>query len=121
MDIDFTDRELAVLNVLWERGSATVHEALDELEEDLLYTSALTVFQSLEEKGFVRHEKEGRAYRYFPKLEREEAERSTLSYVMSRVFDDSPERLLTRLVEGSSLADEEVRRLREILDERTAG
>ena len=116
MKIDFTDRELAVMNILWEEGSATVHEALDAIGEDMLYTSLLTVFQTLEKKGYARHEKEGRAYRYFPTVEREEAERSALSYVMDRVFKDSPERLMTRLLEERRLSREEADELIGMLD-----
>lgn len=119
MGIEFSDRELMVMNVLWDEGSATVHEALDTLEEDYLYTSLLTVFQTLEEKGYVRHEKEGRAYRYFPKIEREDAERSVLSYVMTRVFKGSPERLMNRLMEEKGISGEEADQLRALLDSRS--
>ena len=65
-DIYFPPRELAVMSVLWRLGSANVSEVRDALEEDLAYTSVLSALQTLEEKGFVRHESEGRAYRYFP-------------------------------------------------------
>jgi predicted transcriptional regulator len=116
MAIGFTDRELAVMNVLWDEGSATVHEALDILEEDYLYTSLLSVFQTLEDKGRVSHEREGRAYRYFPEIEREEAERSVLSYVMSNVFRGSPERLLSRLLEDEEISRREAEELRGLLD-----
>ena len=62
MDLYFTDRQLDVMNILWDRGSATVREAKEELDEDLAYTSVLTVFQTLEEHGHVDHEREGKAY-----------------------------------------------------------
>ena len=65
-EIHFPPRELAVMSILWKRGSATVTEVRDDLEEDLAYTSVLSALQTLEEKGYVRHEPEGRAYRYFP-------------------------------------------------------
>lgn len=122
MKIDFTERELRMMDVLWEEGSATVREAKEILDdEDLMYTSILTVYQTLEEKGYVRHEKEGRAYRYYPEVVREEAERSALDYVMDRLFKGSPERLLLRLAERGSLSSEEVERLRGILEEASAG
>ena len=54
-------------------GSASVSDVRDALEEDLAYTSVLSALQTLEEKGFVRHEAEGRAYRYFPTVEAERA------------------------------------------------
>ncbi len=117
MKIDFTERELRMMNILWEEGSATVREAKEILDDDLMYTSILTVYQTLEEKGYARHEKEGRAYRYYPEVEREDAERSALDYVMERLFRGSPERLLVRLVEREPLPPKRLERLRRILEE----
>ena len=71
--IHFPPRELAVMSVLWRHGSATVSQVRDELDEDLAYTSVLSALQTREEKGYVRHESEGRAYRYYPLVASEEA------------------------------------------------
>lgn len=117
MDITFTDRQLDIMNVLWERGSATVREAKDELDEELAYTSVLTVFQTLEERGHVRHEREGKAYRYYPEVEREEAGRNAVSYVLRRIFRNSPSALLTSLSEERELSAEEAERLDRLIDE----
>ena len=68
-----TDRQLDMMNVLWEKGSATVREAKDELEEDLAYTSVLTVYQTLRQNGYVEARREGRADRYTPLVSRREA------------------------------------------------
>ena len=70
-----TDRQLDLMEILWDRGSATVREAQDTLDEDLAYTSVLTVFQTLEGNGDVSHEPDGKAYRYFPEVSRGEAAR----------------------------------------------
>lgn len=99
MGITFTDRELEVMNILWDQGSATVKEARKVIGEDTPYTSVLSIFQTLEQKGHVRHEREGRAYRYHPLVEREEAGRRALSYVLDRLYQGSPEALLGSLVE----------------------
>jgi BlaI family transcriptional regulator, penicillinase repressor len=72
-DIYFPPRELEVMSILWRLGSATVAEARDALDEPLAYTSVLSALQTLEEKGYVRHEPEGRAYRYFPTIGAERA------------------------------------------------
>ena len=97
MDIQFTDRQLDIMNILWDRGSSTVREAKEEIEEDLAYTSVLTVFQTLEEKGHVRHEREGKAYRYYPAVTRQETGRQAVRYVLRRLFDGSPEALVRAL------------------------
>lgn len=115
----FTDRELDVMAVLWERGEATVAEVQERLSDRLAYTTVLTVLRTLEEKGHVGHrEGEGRAYVYRPLVEREVAGASVLGRVLDRVFAGSPELLLTQLVEDGSLTDAELERMRRLLDER---
>ena len=114
----FTDREMEVMEVLWERGSSTVAEARDRLDSALAYTTVLTVFRTLEEKGYVRHESEGRAHRYYPLVAREEARTGALGRVLERVFRGSPELLLTHLVAERDLSPAEIRRLQRLLEER---
>ena len=63
MEVTFTDRELDVMGVLWERGPSTVTEVREGLADELAYTTVLTVLRVLEEKGHVGHEEEGRAPR----------------------------------------------------------
>ena len=115
----FTDRELDVMAVLWEVGDATVAEVRGRLSDELAYTTVLTVLRTLEEKGHVAHrEGDGRAYRYYPLVEREEAGSSVLDRMLDRVFGGSPEMLLTQLVADRSLSDAELERMRRLLDER---
>ena len=73
MEIRFTARELDVMSVLWDRGPSTVAEVRRALDDDLAYNTVLTVLRILEEKGHVTHEEEGRAHRYLPLVEREQA------------------------------------------------
>ena len=115
----FTERELDVMSILWERGYATVAEVQERLTDELAYTTVLTVLRTLEEKGHVGHRPgEGRAYRYHPLVEREEAGASALERMLDRVFGGSPELLLTQLVAERDLSDEELERMRRLLDER---
>ncbi|UCC85238.1 MAG: BlaI/MecI/CopY family transcriptional regulator [Gemmatimonadota bacterium] len=118
MSPTFTDRELDVMAVLWECGSATVREVQERLEPDLAYTTVLTILRTLEAKGHVRHEPEGRAHRYYATVERDAAGASALRRLVSKVFEGSPEALLTQLVSNEELSDEDLRRLRRLLDER---
>lgn len=124
-DIDFTDRELDVMSVLWQRGPATVaevREALNErLDAPLAYTTVLTVLRILEEKRRVGHVEEGRAHRYHALVERGEAGRSALRDLVRRIFAGSPELLVTELVSDRDLSEEDLRRMRDVLDRRLAG
>lgn len=118
MEITFTDRELDVMAVLWELGSGTVAEVQARLPDRLAYTTVLTVLRTLEEKGHVGHEEEGRAYRYFPLVEREAAGESAVRRMVRKLFRGRPELLLTQLVSDRDLSEEELKRLRRLLDER---
>ena len=118
MRINFTDRELDVMNVLWDAGSATVAEVRERLSDDLAYTTVLTVLRTLEQKGYVGHTGEGRAHRYRPLVKRAAAGRSALRRLVDKVFDGTPELLLTQLVSDKNLGDEELRRLRKLLADR---
>lgn len=121
MEIVFADRELDVMNVLWERGSATVAEVRDSLADPLAYTTVLTVLRVMEEKEYVRHEEEGRAHRYFPRVERRDAGTSAVRRLTRRLFRGSPELLLTHLVADRKLSEDELRRMRALIDEHLRG
>jgi predicted transcriptional regulator len=118
MDIAFTDRELDVMAVLWELGPATVAEVQARLADDLAYTTVLTILRTLEEKGHLRHEEEGRAYRYHPLVDRKAAGASALRRLVRKVFAGSPEMLLTQLVSERGLTAEQLERMRELLERR---
>jgi len=117
----FTDRELDVMSVLWELGPSTVAEVRARLEDDLAYTTVLTVLRVLEEKGHVGHEEIGKAHRYFAKVEADAARQTALARIVDRVFGGSAELLLTHLVSDRKLSAAEVARLRALLDKHSKG
>lgn len=119
-EIRFSERELDIMSVLWRLGSGTVAEVRAELPPGLGYTTVLKMLQIMEEKGYVRHEEEGRAYRYLPTVAAEAAGDSALKRIMSRIFDGSSELLLARLVEQQSPSAPELRRMRRMLEEAEA-
>ncbi len=116
--ISFTDRELDVMSVLWDIGPATVADVRERIADELAYTTVLTVLRTLEQKGYVGHTEDGRAHRYKPLVKREVAGRTALRRLVEKVFDGSPELLLTQLVSDKNLSDEELRRLRKLLADR---
>ena len=120
-DAKLTDRELDVMSILWRTGSGTVAEVRKALADRLAYTTVLWALQTLEEKGHVRHEKEGRAYRYYPVVEQETAGGSALNRLVDKVFHGSAAMLLAQLVSERELPPEELQRMRELLDRRLAG
>ena len=115
-----TDREMDAMSILWREGSATVGEVRERFVDEVGYTTVLWLMQTLEQKGFVRHEKEGRAYRYFPTIEPEAAGGSALSRIVDKVFHGSATMLLAQLVSEPKVPAEELARMRALLDERQA-
>ncbi len=120
MEISFGERELDVMGVLWELGSGTVAEVRDALPTALAYTTVLTILRNLEGKGLVRHEGEGKAYRYFPVVARTTARRSALSRLVDKLFHGSPEALVAQLVHDRGLDAAELERLARALREDAA-
>jgi predicted transcriptional regulator len=113
--IHFPPRELAVMSVLWRLGSASVAEVRESLDEPLAYTSVLSALQTLEDKGCVRHEPEGRAYRYFPTVDASRAGTSAIARIRDAIFHGSSERLFAQLVEDEGLSRAELERMRKLL------
>jgi BlaI family penicillinase repressor len=115
-DLTLGDRELDVMGVLWELGSGTVAEVRERLPADLAYTTVLTILRNLEEKGFVSHDAEGRAHRYFPRVARQTARKTALARLVDKLFHGSPDLLLAQLVADRNLTAADLRRLRKQLD-----
>jgi BlaI family penicillinase repressor len=113
-----TEAELRIMNVLWDKGPATVHEVLQALPEkpSLAYNSVLTIIRILETKGYVKHVKDKRAHIYMPKIEREDATRFEVRHLISRFFGNSHERLLLNILEEGSIDAEELARMRQLLE-----
>jgi predicted transcriptional regulator len=116
--IHFPPRELAVMSVLWKLGAASVADVRESLDEPLAYTSVLSALRTLEDKGYVRHEAEGRAYRYFPTVDVSRAGTSAIARIRDAIFHGSSERLFAQLVDDEGLSREELERMRKLLSAR---
>ncbi len=117
-DIYFPPRELEVMSVLWRLGSGTVADVRDTLDDDLAYTTVLSLLQILEEKKYVRHEPDGRAYRYFPLVEADRAGGSALTRIRDAIFHGSAERMFAQMVSDRKLSRKELKRMRRMLKKR---
>jgi len=113
-----TEAELRIMNVLWEKGPATVHDVLQALSSKppLAYNSVLTIIRILETKGYVKHVKDGRAHIYMPKVDRKDATRFEVRHLVSRFFGNSHEQLVLNILEESSIDADELARVRQLLE-----
>lgn len=122
MSITFTARELGIMSVLWDAGPSTVAEVRERLEVDqglvLAYNSVLTFLGILEEKGYVAHSTEGRAFRYHALVGRSEASTSAVDRLLDELFGGSAGLLASHLIRDRKLNREEIERLRELLGDR---
>ncbi len=115
----FTDAELRLMDVLWDKGSATVSDVLEGLnaKPPLAYSTVITTLRILETKGYVSHTKEGRAFTYQPLIGRDEARQSAITHLLQRLFEGSPELLVTSLFEDRKISAAEMKRLRVLIEE----
>ena len=112
-----TDGELRLMDVLWDMGRGTVADVVKALPgERLAYNTVLTLMRILERKGYVQHEKQGRAFVYAPLVDRERARRSAVKHLMTRFFGGSSELLMLTILEQDDIEPEEAERLRRVIE-----
>ena len=117
MHVVLADREAEIMQVLWEHGPSTVSDVRKHLTDNLAYTTVLTILRTLESKGYVGHQSEGKAHRYSALVKREAARRSALLDLSTKLFQGSMALLLVHLVSDQRLSDGEVARIRRLLRE----
>ncbi len=126
-----TDRELQALKVLWDRGQATIRDIADAMnkdaarqgDDDLAYTTVLSLLQVMEQKGLVDHRREGKAYVYIPLVEQQSTFRQLAGTFLDKVFDGAAHEYLVHALESKRLSSAELDQLEAMLAaarERTA-
>jgi len=112
-----TEAELRLMKILWRRGESAVNDLVAAMPEGelLAYNSVLTTVRILEQKGYVEHRQEGRAFIYRPCVAETEASRSEVRHVLGRFFGNSRERLLLSLLGDEDVSPEELQRLKNLI------
>jgi predicted transcriptional regulator len=115
--ITLTEAELRLMKILWRRGESAVGDLVAAMPdgETLAYNSVLTTIRILEQKGYVQHRQEGRAFIYQACVAEHEASRTEIRHIMQRFFGDSRERLLLSLLRDEEVTAEELQRLKELI------
>jgi predicted transcriptional regulator len=117
-----TEAELRIMRILWERGESLVSELVSAMPESapLAYTSVLTTVRILEQKGYVKHRPEGRAFLYSPCIAEYDASQSEVRHILHRFFDNSRERLMLSLLGDGEITPDELQRLKSAIAEAEA-
>ena len=112
-----TEAELRIMRILWDRGESLVSDLVSAMPASapLAYTSVLTTVRILEQKGYVEHRQEGRAFLYSPSVAEHDASRSEVRHVLHRFFDNSRERLMLSLLGDGNITLDELQRLKEAI------
>jgi predicted transcriptional regulator len=122
-DVPPTDRELEALKVLWERGEATVRDLADAMNasarqvggDELAYTTVLSLLQVMDQKGLVGHRREGKAYVYVPRAERQSTIRRLANSFLEKVFDGAVDEYMVHALESKRLSAGELDQLEAML------
>lgn len=114
-----TNAEHRIMEVIWARGSATVADVVDALKGKDAYTTILTLMRILKAKGYLGTHKEGRAFVFTPKVDRETAARKAVHLVLSKFFAGSPSELVLSFLREEELTPQELDELKQkIMDGR---
>jgi predicted transcriptional regulator len=116
---NLTEGELRLMKVVWKKGAATVGDVAASLTEgpSLAYSTVLTTLRILENKGYVRHTKNGRAFVYEPLIAQDEASRTALGYLVNCFFGGSRELLVVNLLKEETISRAEMRRIKKMIAE----
>ena len=118
-DPTLTPQELAIMKIVWRRGSATVREVYEDIRatRPIAYTTVMTMMNVLETKGYLKKEKHERAYRYRPTRPERTVISSMVREFVNRVFDGAPRPLLLHLVKDTRLSSRERAELMKLIDD----
>ena len=119
IDRHLSRRERQIMDVLYQMTEATAAEVQERLPEAPSYSAVRAMLRTLEEKGHVRHEEEGRAYVYLPTTRRESARRTALTHLLRTFFDNSAEQAMAALLDlkGTKLSEAELDRMVERIEQ----
>ena len=114
-----TEAETRLMNVLWEKGEASVSDVVAALPKRpaVAYNTVQTILNILEAKGYVTHSRQGRAFIYRPRLERATAQRKAIGHLLASLFGGSRSELVLNVLADEKLDPDEVRRLKRLIED----
>ena len=112
--------ELQIMNVVWAKGKATVHDVKDVLGKGRkpAYSTILTMMRKIEAKGYLEHDVDDRTYVYRPTISQQAARKGILGDIVERLFEGSPSLLLNSLVGQDHLSEKELKQIQKLIKER---
>ena len=114
-----TDAEARVMDVLWQKKTASVADVVAGLKKKraVTYSTAQTMLRILEAKGYVAHDKVARAFIFRPLVDANQARRRALRHLMSRLFDGSPSLLVLNVLDDEEIDPAELQQMKKLIEE----
>lgn len=114
-----TDYELSILKILWEESPLSVSQILERIEKKAkpAYSSLLTIVRLMETKGYLNHEKRGKAFFYWPILKQEKVSHQAITKLVDSIFGGNPYKLAVNIIQKEQLSEDEVAELKRIVEE----
>src|SRR5436189_2043588 len=106
--LNLTNAEHRIMEVIWARGAATVAEVVEALEGKDAYTTILTLMRILKAKGYLSSRKQGRAFVFVPKVDRDTAARKAVHQLLTKFFAGSPSELVLSFLREEELTPQEL-------------
>jgi predicted transcriptional regulator len=111
-------RERQIMDIVWRHGQATANEVHEQLPDAPSYSAVRALLAVLVNKGHLRHERDGKRYVYLPTASPQKAGKNALRRLLSTFFNNSPADLVATLLDPKEVDDEELARIKAMLDER---
>ncbi|HKY06214.1 MAG TPA: BlaI/MecI/CopY family transcriptional regulator [Blastocatellia bacterium] len=117
--INLSRRERQIMDIIYQRGSVTATEVMENLPDPPSYSAVRTMLRLLEEKGYLKHDQDGPRYVYSPTLSREKASQSALKQLLQTFFNDSTEQAVAALIDISrpNLSNSDLDRLSDLIEQ----
>ena len=114
-----TDRELTILQILWDKGPSTVREVNEAMnkDEDTGYTTTLKLMQIMTEKGLLHRDDSQFKHIYKPAITEEKTQKQLVGDLLERAFSGSAEKLVMRALSAKKVSDKELAGIRKMLAE----
>lgn len=113
-----TEAELAILQVLWDRGPSTVRQVQEVVEKDrgTGYTTTLKLMQIMFEKGLLTRDDSERSHVYSAAASRSRTQKMIVSKMIDQLFEGSARQLVVQALSSRKSTPEELAQIRELLD-----
>jgi len=119
---NISNAEWQIMRVIWAAESATAQDVITRLapSTDWKPKTVMTMLRRLVDKGALRYEKNGRAYRYYPTVSERDCKRAESKSFLKRVYDNDPAPMLVHFVREARLSGKDIAELKRILNEKAS-